>query len=111
MKSPYQLLGVAEAASDAEIKQAYLQNVRDCPPDRDQERFQQIQTAYQTIKNAKSRLAYAVFSLPPADFNSLLGSAFHSEDAPKALSASDFMGLLNASADEKDLVNAVLTKP
>ena len=52
MKTPYEILEVAEQASDSEIKQAYLQKVKLNPPDRDHEKFQQIHSAYETIKNA-----------------------------------------------------------
>lgn len=111
MKTPYEHLGVAEQASDAEIKQAYLQKVRENPPDRDQERFQAIQTAYEAIKDAKSRLAYALFYLPAADFDGLLASAFSSGMAVRPLAASDFMALLSAGLDGAALSRVMPYKP
>ncbi len=76
MKSPYEILEVTEQASDSEIKQAYLQKVKLNPPDRDQEKFQQIHSAYETIKNVTSREKYALFNYPEADFDALLDQAF-----------------------------------
>ena len=42
MPSPFAVLGVAETADDAAVKKAYLQQVREHPPERDSERFQAI---------------------------------------------------------------------
>lgn len=110
MTSPYQLLGVAEQASDAEIKQAYLQKVKDNPPDRDQARFQQIQQAYESIKDSGSRLNYALFHLPEADFDGLLESAFSQDSALPLLDAELFFRLLNAIPADKALLNAFTNK-
>jgi curved DNA-binding protein CbpA len=49
MKTPYEILEVAEQATDSEIKQAYLHKVKFNPPDRNHEKFQQIHAAYETI--------------------------------------------------------------
>lgn len=111
MTSPYQLLGVAEQSTDAEIKQAYLQRIKDNPPDRDQKRFQQIQQAYETIKDGDSRLQFALFHLPEADFDDLLDSAFGQTSDFQPLSADDFCKLLNAVPVEKALANALANKP
>ena len=110
MKSPYELLEVSENAMDAEIKQAYLKKVKDNPPDREQVLFQQIQQAYQSIKDAKSRLSYALFHVQPADFDALLNRAFHSGEPVPPLEPDVFSKLLNASVDEKMLVNAIPNK-
>ena len=47
MKTPYELLAVTELATDVEIKQAYLQQVKLNPPERDQAKFQQLHIASQ----------------------------------------------------------------
>jgi len=107
MKTPYTLLGVTEQATDTQIKQAYLQKVRDSPPDRDQALFQQIQKAFETIKDAKSRLAYALFTIPAADFNALLSLAFRTEEPGKPLRADDFMSLLSAGLDDQTILAAI----
>jgi curved DNA-binding protein CbpA len=100
MKTPYEILEVSEQASDNEIKQAYLQKVKLNPPDRDHEKFQQIHSAYETIKNATSREKYALFNYPEADFDALLEQAFISVQ-PSLMSADHFDKLLRASIDDK----------
>ena len=99
MKSPYELLEITEQASDSDIKQAYLQKVKLNPPDRDHEKFQQIHSAYETIKNATSREKYALFNYPEADFDALLDQAFITSQ-PLLLSADHFDKLLHASIDD-----------
>jgi curved DNA-binding protein CbpA len=100
MKTPYQILEVAEQATDTEIKQAYLQKVKLNPPDRDNETFQQIHSAYETIKNVTSREKYALFNYPEADFDALLDQAFNTE-LPSLICADHFENLLRASIDDK----------
>lgn len=101
MTSPFEILDVAESATDAEIKQAYLQKVRSNPPDRDQAVFQQIQEAYETVKDENSRLNFALFNFQPADFNDLLNRAFRQETPLQPFSINDFFKLLNAGHLEK----------
>ena len=105
MKTPYEILEVAEQATDSEIKQAYLQKVKLNPPDRNHEKFQQIHAAYETIKNATSREKYALFNYPEADFDALLDQAF-SYVQPLLLSAEHFDKLLLASIDDKTFLIA-----
>ena len=110
MKSPYQILGVSEHASDTEIKQAYLQRVKDNPPDRDQQRFQQIQQAYETIKDDDSRQRYALFHFPCIEFDALLDHAFKQEGDTRPMPTDDFLKLLSSVSVEKSLAKN-LKKP
>ena len=57
------LLGVSPAASEAELRAAYLQKVREHPPDRDPELFEQIRDAYEHLRNPAVR-AQAVLAGP-----------------------------------------------
>ncbi|MEI6066792.1 MAG: J domain-containing protein [Methylococcaceae bacterium] len=98
MKTPYDILEVTEQATDSEIKQAYLQKVKLNPPDRDHEKFQQIQGAYETIKNVTSRENFALFNYPKADFDALLEQAFIT--GPVLMNANIFVTLLRASIDD-----------
>jgi len=104
MQTPYQLLNVAPEATDAEIKQAYLQQVKNNPPDRDQEKFQEIQAAYEAIKEAKNRVSYTLFTLPKVDFNELIDHALQTEPM-EAITAKQFEQLVQLSVDEQTLVN------
>ena len=106
MKSPYELLDVATDANDAEIKRAYLQKVKDNPPDGNPEQFQAIYNAYESIKDNKSRLNHALFNASAADFDALLDGAFDSTQTLK-LSPEQFDKLLRASVDAQTLQNAI----
>jgi curved DNA-binding protein CbpA len=75
MKTPYEILEVAEDVDDATLKKAYLGMVRRYPPERFPDDFQRIYQAYELIKTAEDRLSYRLFhcELPqPADIAALL---------------------------------------
>jgi DnaJ-class molecular chaperone len=105
MKTPYEILAVAADASDAEIKQAYLQKVKDNPPDRDQAQFQLIHNAYSSIKDNKSRMSYALFTMPAADFDELLDQALNTAQTLQ-INQEQFNKLLHAGVDDKTVLNA-----
>jgi DnaJ-class molecular chaperone len=70
MKDPYGLLDVARAASDDDIRKAYRRLARKHHPDANpddphaEERFKEIQQAYETLSNPKWRRAYDERSRP-----------------------------------------------
>ncbi len=99
MRSPYLILDVAGQASDIDIKQAYLQKVKQFPPDHYHEQFQEIQQAYELIKDFSARTKYALFNVQEADFNALLDQAFNVGCVP-SLSADHFEKILCASIDD-----------
>ncbi|NJA05161.1 J domain-containing protein [Methylomonas sp. MED-D] len=103
MISPYSILGVPEQATDADIKQAYLQRVKDNPPDRDPARFRQIQDAYDAIKDEDCRLRHALFAMPSIEFDALLAQAFGQQDAGGPMAADHFLKLLSTLSIEKSL--------
>lgn len=74
MKNPFSVLQVEETASDEDIRQAYLRGVREFPPDRDSERFQEIRAAYETIKTRRDRLRYQLFHSEPPSVDNLLSA-------------------------------------
>jgi curved DNA-binding protein CbpA len=106
MKTPYEILGVTVDASDVEIKQAYLQKVKDNPPDRDQEQFQIIHTAYTSIKDSKSRMSYALFNVPTPDFDDLLDHAL-ATGQPIRIKPEQFIKLLRAGIDNTTVLSAI----
>ncbi|BCX88061.1 molecular chaperone DnaJ [Methylomarinovum tepidoasis] len=63
MKSldPYAVLKIGPDAGDETIRRAYLDQVRRHPPEREPEAFQQIQWAYEQIKDERSRIHYQLF--------------------------------------------------
>ncbi|MBF0399217.1 MAG: J domain-containing protein [Magnetococcales bacterium] len=72
MKDPFAILGVDEEADDDAVRAAYLRQVRNCPPDRDAERFQEVRQAYESIADVRSRLGVRLFHAPKPDLVALM---------------------------------------
>ncbi len=62
MRDPYLILQVSRETTDETIHKAYLQAVRDCPPEHDAQRFQAVRQAYETLRTEKLRLQYELFN-------------------------------------------------
>jgi curved DNA-binding protein CbpA len=61
-----QILGVAANAGEDEIRAAYLNKVREFPPDRAPAEFEKIRDAYDTLRDPRRR-ARAMFSAGESD--------------------------------------------
>jgi curved DNA-binding protein CbpA len=61
MSDPYRILGVPATADDDAIRAAYLVAIRECPPERDRQRFERVRAAYEAIASVRKRLCYALF--------------------------------------------------
>lgn len=72
MTDPYCLLGVPPSADDAAVRAAYLAAIRDCPPERDRARFEQVRAAYESIAHEGDRLAHALFDTSPVTATEVL---------------------------------------
>jgi hypothetical protein len=65
VRDPYGVLGLDRQASEVEIKRAYFQLVRQFPPEREPEKFRDIRTAYEQLRDAESRAQITLFLLQP----------------------------------------------
>jgi len=54
-QDPYVVLGVLPSADAEELRAAYLRKVREFPPDRAPERFEQVRDAYDRIRSPQQR--------------------------------------------------------
>jgi curved DNA-binding protein CbpA len=64
-KNHYEVLGIANTATEAEIKGAYFKLVRKYQPDRFPEEFKEIRAAYETLRDGQKRAEYdAIGHLP-----------------------------------------------
>lgn len=72
MQNAYDVLGVAEAASDREVKAAYLTQIKRFTPNKAPERFQLIQQAYAAVKTAEKRAEYALIGVPDISLHSVV---------------------------------------
>ena len=70
MNDPYTILGVSPNSSDQEIKSAYRKLAKQHHPDTggDQQRFAEISSAYDSIKNAESRQNFENSHYDPSNF-------------------------------------------
>lgn len=65
MKTPFEILNIPERCSDEEAKTAYLQLIRQFPPERFPEKFKEIQAAFEKVKTERERIATRLFRLDP----------------------------------------------
>jgi curved DNA-binding protein CbpA len=61
MNDPYEIFGLTADAGEAEIRQRYLELVRQFPPDQAPERFAAVHTAYEALRDPTRRLHDQIF--------------------------------------------------
>jgi curved DNA-binding protein CbpA len=73
---PLVVLGVRADAGDEEVRSAYLRKVKEFPPDRCPNEFEQVRDAYEMLRDRRMRMRHFLFSIDPeAPLESLLGGA------------------------------------
>src|ERR1700733_13831867 len=66
--NPYLVLGVPSEANDQTVRQAYLNAIKESPPETNPKRFQEVSQAYEKIKDEESRHRHILFNHDcPAD--------------------------------------------
>ena len=101
MKSAYTILGVNETSTDDNIKQAYLDAVRNNPPDRDAVKFREIRTAYESIATHKDRLRYELFDTSTPDSIEIAELVMQQGRSNKNISEKVFRRILGQSVNDK----------
>jgi curved DNA-binding protein CbpA len=61
MNDPYEIFGLTADAGEAEIRQRYLELVRQFPPDQAPERFAAVHAAYEALRDPARRLHDQIF--------------------------------------------------
>jgi len=62
MISAFDILGVEDNTSDEAVRNAYLQKIREYPPERFPETFKEVRQAFDAIATDKLRMTYRLFS-------------------------------------------------
>lgn len=84
MRDPFTVLGVADDADDDEIRQRYLALVREFPPDRAPERFQELRGAYDALSDERKRLETKLLHTNEAALTRLSMGALRAASADSA---------------------------
>jgi len=75
---PHSILGIAKDAGEAEVRRAYLEKIRQFPPDRSPEEFERIRDVYTILSDPLQRTRAQLFSVDPEQ--SLVDLAAHLEN-------------------------------
>lgn len=76
MDDPWAILGVSVQADDTEVRRAYLQKVKEYPPDRAPEQFERVRDAYEDLRDPRRRCRRMLVAADPqAELVSLLDDA------------------------------------
>lgn len=97
MTNPYRLLKIEDSADNQQIREAYLQRVREFPPDHYPEEFQQVQEAYHSIKDEMSRIKYQMLVKPRFDLKAIMAQSFKTKHQRRP-AASQLLKLLETSS-------------
>ncbi len=64
---PWEVLGVTAEATSEEVRRAYLEKLRQYPPDRAPEEFERIRDAYEKLSDSSMRLVAIIANEKPVD--------------------------------------------
>ena len=63
--NPWEVVGIHQHATSEEIRSAYLQKVKEHPPDRSPEQFEKIRDAYETLRDPRRRVRHMLLAADP----------------------------------------------
>ena len=74
-ESPHNILGVLQDAKEEEIRAAYLNKIKEYPPEKSPAEFERIRDAYTILNDARYRTRMMLQAVDPeAPLSSLLGN-------------------------------------
>lgn len=71
MKTPFEILNIPERCTDEAAKAAYLERIRQYPPERFPEQFKEIKAAFEQVKTERDRVAARLFRFDPIELSEL----------------------------------------
>ncbi len=101
--TPFEILNVSTDAGDTEIKQAYLQKIRDYPPEHAPKQFQRIRSAFEKIENQQKRLEYELFTTYEPSVSELIGHLLQQRGKVQRPNKAVFCQALLASIQAKQI--------
>jgi hypothetical protein len=108
-RDPFSVLGVAEDASDAEIRSRYLALVREHPPDRAPERFQEYRAAYEALGDGRKRLEATLLRTNEAALTRLRLAALQSAPGTLGRAAAKTVRAVLAEGLQRAVADLALT--
>ncbi len=80
MISAFDILGVENNTSDEAVRNAYLQKIREYPPEQFPETFKEVRQAFDAIATDKLRMTYRLFSQDTPNIAFLAEKALETEE-------------------------------
>ena len=65
MYDPYEILNLNPNCDDAQVRRAYLDKIKEFPPEQFPEQFRIISEAYELVKEQKNRLEFSFLDKDP----------------------------------------------
>lgn len=60
-KSPYEILKISKHTEKSEIKKTYFELIKKYNPEKESDKFKEIRTAYEKLRDPKSRIEVDIF--------------------------------------------------
>lgn len=103
-ESYYKILGTTAKISQKRIKEKYLKAIREHPPEKDPERFEQIREAYEVLKDPKTRETYDLMRQSGGKLEKLHKRAWKAAEAENYQQALDVFEKI-LKIDPKDIAS------